>query len=487
MLGEGKMNKLVGFLKRHCVASVALVGVFVLLIMKLIIHLFKKIIVFVVGKANAMIYYLASQQFANELMEFSNITDCTWINAIISYLELCIIFVVIWIVFAVIMAILVTVVEKIMDLLKNLILGKSHERSLRYNTFQVWFLKMSADFNISIFWIKFNICGVRISGETDFSMVKKAKVFTMESIIYFIKNCMRFFFDYSILHLVFAIYVIYIYYFQLIQDYFIRFVEYFKTNVLSVSDAIDFFELISIIFLLGYIFLDVRHKATGYLEIRTERFKELFQMEEKLLNILRNINYALETNIDVIVDRKPYILQDGAKELTGKECYIYDGKIEYEDKKHWNNFRQDDTYFQLRNLIEMNEEFDSLSELNEEFKKSSLRYSNIYLIDHETMLTKLIHFYFPGRENFEYKKTQLFCKSSMEKWFERRFIKPIAHGAEKKYYTEEQANEVILDASYALDFELMHALELEVYLRRYEKKMIKRFKKINKFSRFNIN
>ena len=60
-------------------------------------------------------------------------------------------------------------------------------------------------------------------------------------------------------------------------------------------------------------------------------------MEEKLLNILRNINYALETNIDVIVDRKPYILQDGAKELTGKECYIYDGKIEYEDKKYWNS------------------------------------------------------------------------------------------------------------------------------------------------------
>ena len=481
------MNKLVGFLKRHCVVSVVLVGVFVLLIMKLIIHLFKKIIVFVVGKANAMIYYLASQQFANELMEFGNITDYTWMNAVISYLELCILFVVIWIVIAVIMAILVTAVEKILDLLKSLILGKSHERSLRYNTFQVWFLKMSADVNILIFWIKFNICGVRTSGETDFSMVKKAKVFTMESIICFMKNCLRFFFDCSILHLVFAVYVVYIHYFQLIQDYFISFVESFKTNVLSVSDAIDFFELISIIFLLGYIFLDVRHKATGYLEIRTERFKELFQMEEKLLNILRNINYALETNIEVIVDRKPYILQDGAKELTGKECHIYDGKIEYEDKKHWNNFRQDDTYFQLRNLIEMNEEFDSLSKLNEEFKKSTLSYSNIYLIDHETMLTKLIHFYFPGREDFEYKKMQLFCKSSMEEWFERRFIKSIIYEDGKKYYKEEQANKVILDASNALDFGLERAFELEVYLKRYEKKMIKRFKKINKFSRFNIN
>lgn len=195
----------------------------------------------------------------------------------------------------------------------------------------------------------------------------------------------------------------------------------------------------------------------------------------------------LETNIEVIADRKPYILQDGAKNLTGKDCYIYGGKIEYEDKKYWSSFNRDDTYFQLCNLIEMNEEFDSLSELNEEFKKSSLSYSNIYLIDHETMLTKLIHFYFPGRENFEYKKMQLFCKSSMEKWFERRFIKPIMYDDEKKYYTEEQANAVILDASNALDFELMQAFELEVYLRRYEKKMIKRFKKINKFSRFNVN
>jgi len=481
------MNKLVEFLKKHCVVSVTLVGVFAFLIMRLIKYLFKRIIVFVVGKAKTIIYYFASQQFANQLMEFSNITDYAWMNAVISYLELCILMVTIWIVIAMIMAILVIAVEKIGDLLRRLIWNKNHERSLQYNTFQVWFLKVSADVNILIFWIKFNICGVKSYGETDSSMVKKAKVFTMESIICFMKNCLSFFFDCSIVHLVLAVYVVYIYYFQLIQDYFSSFFIFFKTNAFSVSDAIDFFELISIIFLLGYIFLDVRHKANGYSEIRTERFKELFQMEEKLLNILRNINYELETNIDVIVDRKPYILQAGAKNLTGKDCCIYDGKIKYENKMNWNSSHQDDTYYQLRNLTEMNKEFDSLRELNKEFKKSALSYSNIYLIDHETMLTKLIHFYFPGQENFENKKMQLFCKSSMEKWFENFFIKPIIYGDEKKYYTEEKANKVIRDASDVIDFELMYAFELEVYLRQYEKKMIKRFKKINKFSRFNIN
>lgn len=476
------MNKFAGFLKKHCVILVALIGVLALLIIKFIIYLFKKIIAFVVGKANAIIYYFASQ-----LIEFSNITEYTWMNAVISYLEMCIIFFVIRIMIAVIMLILVTAVEKIWYLLKILILGKRHERSLQYSTFQVWFLKVSADINILIFGIKFNICGVRISGETDFSMVKKAKFFTMESIIYFVKNCLRFFFECSILHLLVAIYVIYIYCFQLIHDYFISLCEFLKTNILSVSDAIHLFEFTSIILLLGYIFLDVRHKATGYSEIRRERFKELFQMEERLLNILRNINCALETNIDVIVDRKPYILQEGAKNLTGEDCYIYNGKIEYEGKKYCNNCHQDNIYFQLRNLVEMNEEFDSLSELNKQFKKSSFSYSNMYLVDHETMLNKLIHFYFPGQENFEHKKMQLFCKSSMEKWFERSFIEPIIYGGKKRYYTEEQAYKVILDTSDVLDYELMHAFELEVHLRRYEKKMIKRFKKINRFSRFNIN
>lgn len=481
------MKKLVEFLKKHCVVSVALIGVLVLLIIKFIIYLFKKVIVFAVEKANAIIYYFVSQQFANQLMEFSNITEYKWMNAVISYLELCITFVAIWIMIAVIMGILVIAVEKIGNLLEKLVFGKDHERSLKYDTFQVWFLKVSADVNILISWIKFDICGVRTSGETDFSMVKKAKVFTMGSIIHFMKSCLSFFFCCSILHLVLAVYVVYIYYFPLIKDYFIRFCEFLKTNVFSVSDAIDFFELISIIFLLGYIFFDVRHKATGYSEIRRERFKKLFQMEENLLNILKNINYALETNIDVIVDRKSYILKAGAENLTGKDCYICNRKIEYEDRKYFNNFHQGDIYFQLQNLVEMNKEFDSLSKLNEQFKKSSLSYSNIYLIDHETMLTKLVHLYFPGQENFEYKKMQLFCKSSMETWFAMCFIRPIMDKDEKKYYTEEQANKEVLEVSKDLDYELMHAFELEVYLHRYEKMMIKRFKKINRFSRLDIN
>lgn len=444
-------------------------------------------IVVLIGNANATTCFSLFQQITFWVVKYSNITEYTWLNAIICYLEICIIFVGVRILVAIVMVILVTIVEQLLRQLENLVFGKKHEHSLQYNTFQVWFLKVNADINILIFWIRFNICGIRASGRTDFSKVKKAKIFTMESIIAFLRNMSKFFLGCSILHLLFAVYVIYIYYSNCVYDFFKSFNGFLITNKFSISDIVDLFELMSIILMLGYIFLDVRHKVNGYSDIRMERFKLLFEMEEKLLNVLKNIIYVLEVNIDIIVDRKQYILQDGAKNLTGKNCCIYGADISYEDKKYWDNCYYNNKYSQLQNLEEMSEEFDKFVEINKEFKKSSLSYSNIFLIDHKTMFTKIGRLYFPGQENYEYQKMKLFCKSSMKKWFEKCFIKPIIHdNDEKKYYTEDQANKVIIDASETLDYELMNAFELEVYLKMYEKKMIKRLKKINNFSRFNF-
>jgi len=76
----------------------------------------------------------------------------------------------------------------------------------------------------------------------------------------------------------------------------------------------------------------------------------------------------------------------------------------------------------------------------------------------------------------------------MRKWFENRFIKPTQYDKNKiTYYSESRVREEILDASFILDYELMRAFELELYFKKYERKIIKRFKKINKFSRFNLN
>ena len=144
------------------------------------------------------------------------------------------------------------------------------------------------------------------------------------------------------------IYVIYIFYADSIENFIKKWRMFLTSNTISISDAIDLFEFISILFIIGYIFIDVRHKSNGYAEIRVERFKELFEMEEKLLNILRKMNYSLKNNIEVIVERKSYILSSGAEILTGKKCYISGDTIRYDKKEYWRNWHSNDKYFQLK-------------------------------------------------------------------------------------------------------------------------------------------
>ncbi len=73
------------------------------------------------------------------------------------------------------MAIVIEGVDIFLKLLKILFFGRKHDQSLQYNIFQVWFLKVNADINIVIFWIKNNICGLGKFESTNFSIVKKAK------------------------------------------------------------------------------------------------------------------------------------------------------------------------------------------------------------------------------------------------------------------------------------------------------------------------
>lgn len=110
------------------------------------------------------------------------------------------------------------------------------------------------------------------------------------------------------------------------------------------------------------------------------------------------------------------------------------------------------------------------------------------MIDHQAMLTKVVRFWIPGIDDKEYKRMEFFCKSSMEEWYKNRFIKPVENaGGEVSHYSETQVKNRILDASAMLDYELTRAFVLELYLKKYEKKMTKRLKRINKFSRFNFN
>lgn len=82
-----------------------------------------------------------------------------------------------------------------------------------------------------------------------------------------------------------------------------------------------------------YILLDIRHKSRGYSELRQERFKDLVKLEEKLLLALDEMGYCLYKNMDLLSETKHIILQRAASELSGKECYIVEGKLQFGGKK----------------------------------------------------------------------------------------------------------------------------------------------------------
>lgn len=482
------MERIKKFREKHFLiaAVIALLGV--ILLLKLMLSICKVIFGFILRGIDYLIGNIVSGVILDKLIEGSEITSVKFINAVIFYFGICLFITITLLITTLIIIVLTELVDIGLNKLGYIILGKKHQKSLSYNRFQLWFIKCSADISFFLNWIRFDVFKIRYSHSANDTMLKQVRSLSIENIICVIKNLLRYFFCVTTIHLFIGVMTVFGYYRDVILGILENFRGVLIQNNITTSQFLDVFEILTIICLLGYILLDIRHKANGYSELRMERFKELIQMEEKLLYILGNISYSLDKNIEIITDRKQFILQNGASELCGKDCYIDKNNIKFEEKRDFCYEYSEDRFRPLSELEEMKEEFENLSDLEEEFKKSSLSYSNIYLIDHQAMLTRVVHFWIPGLEDKEYKKMKFFCQSSMRRWFENRFIKPTQYDENKKtYYSESRARESILDASVILDYELMRAFELELYLKKYERKMIKRFKKINKFSRFNLN
>ena len=277
------MSKMVKLFKEHCVLLLS-IG----LMVSGFIYLFYQMITVVIENVNQTTCFLLFKKITYGLIKYSNITEYKYIDVIICYFEIFLIYVVMRELVAIVFGIIVAIIEQVLKLLQRVLFGEKHEKSLQYSTFQVWFLKVEADVNEVIFWIKYKVCGITYSEDTELSMLKKAKLFTLETMVNFLKKIFKKIYGGLGMHILFAVYAICIYYLNWIQDIFKRFSGFLTTYTFSASNAIDLFELISIILIIGYIILDVRHKANGYLEIRMERFKELFQLEETFICFEKN-------------------------------------------------------------------------------------------------------------------------------------------------------------------------------------------------------
>ena len=131
--------------------------------------------------------------------------------------------------------------------------------------------------------------------------------------------------------------------------------------------------------------------------------------------------------------------------------------------------------------------FDELKEFSAEYKKSSLNFSNIYLIDCETMLTKVGAFWDIWGNNLNYKDVEFMGKNSMQTWYLNFFPQRVLKiDGEKRYYDKNETIRIVYEASAMLDYKLKRAFVLKLYLRKYERQMVKRLKKINRFSKIHM-
>lgn len=486
------MDKIKDFMKKHYIISLLGALFLALSILNIFVRIVKWFFALLGNGIKLLFKYLieivCTKEYWEQLINICNVTQLQVINAVLFYLALCLLLVIVLTIFTIMMLIIIRCLKGCINRIGGIILGREHQKSLEYQGITLWYIKCKADISYFLDWIRIDILRVRYSLEEDSTKIKWVRKLSLENIISMAKNVLKFFFSATILHLILGLISLYVFYKTDILYFYESLVDTILQGRITLSQFLEIFETLVGLCLLGYIIFDIRHKANGYYELRAERFKELVQMEEKLLNILSGIINSLEGNIDIIAERKCFILQNGASELSGKQCYINKTKIEFEDKNKFGFWYFDDRMRQLSNLNDMKEEFQKLSELEEEFKKSVLSRSNIYLIDHKTMLTRVVHFWIPGIDDKEYKRMEFFCKSSMEKWYKNKFIKPVERkNGEVRYYSEAQTIKEILDASAMLDYELVNAFELELYLKKYERKMTKRFKQINIFSRFNLN
>lgn len=429
--------------------------------------------------------------YVENVLKAINYVDNNFINVIIWYIILCLIVYTFIFTIKIVIYFVTSILEKMINKIGILVLGKNHEKSTKYKLTTLWFIKFNADVCYFLDWMRDSIFKtytvIGYSYAEQGTMLKKVRIISFSTLIKLIRNFCKSFFSVNLLHIFLLSVVICGFYYEklIILESYLR--KFILQSDIQINDIIDIFELLSIVCIVLFIVLDVRHKMNGYTALREERFREIIILEEKMLHILHGMSYYLGKNIEVICKQKERILLKGASNLCGKQCYLKRGELKiYDNKYMWNNTMCSNTelFYELNN---MNDIFKELADLETEFKESSLRYSNIYSVDYKTMLFQIIHVWWLGNEKEEYKRMEFFCKDSMDKWYNNWFVKPvIGNNNEISYYLLQDTQNKILEASAMLDYELQRAFELELYIEKYRRKMTKRMKKISRFSRLGI-
>ena len=370
----------------------------------------------------------------------------------------------------------------------HLIIRRDEKQYMKYNRTRLFAIKLVADTKFFYEWLNqyvFNTDMIVAFGVEN-SILDRVLQTSLERGVYITKRIFRYFFHFSVSRIVFFLFSSYVMYKEKIIGKLVSVINTIHLENIDIETLLDFGELVSLLCIGLYILLDMRHKANGYSELRQERFKDLVKLEEKLLLALGEMGYCLYKNISLLCEMKYMILHRAAVELSGMECHLIDGKIEYEDDK-----RATGNYSELfSGYDDLTSVFECISELDEDYKKSSLKGTNIYLTDYNAMIKDVYKFWKPAEDGGEYTKGHnkrvSLSKGTMEKWFNGCFVDRVHIGENVVYLSENETLHCIQEASNELDSMLEMAFEFDMYLKKYSEKIRKRLWKIHRLARLRL-
>lgn len=359
-------------------------------------------------------------------------------------------------------------------LLGEVFLGKKHEKSMEYKRSVLWYFKIRADV---FYYLRFlHIPNEFLIFFHEMSDMELIRVFSLHSIIRGICSCVRGLFRITVFHVFSFLMTFYLYFYtemKMIVE------EFFSVNEFGKTEISFFMSIATLMILSMFAAFDITIKADAYAEIRKEYCKNIIKSEEELLSIFINLKDKLNKNIDIMLMHKEDLLLCGAKELSGKNCYIENNKLIIPDESticFANRLAFCDE------LIDCKEDFDMLREQYKKIKGFGLQYYDLYKIDGEIFWQLSIDFNGIVRNESEYELLRCFSQERIKEWYQKWFNKDRCEYS----YSKDRLKEKICEASCVLDYLIIDALLMDLCLDNYIRLLRKKFLRINIFSRLKI-
>lgn len=189
------MNKIKSFMQKHYIISILItlsLAVFILNVFVWIVKWFFALL----GKGikllfKSLIEIVCTKEYWEQLIDMCNVTQIRLFNAVLFYLALCFLFVIALAILTIMMVLVIGCLEGCINRIDGIILGKKHQKSLKYQGITLWYIKCKADILYFLDWVRFDILKIRYSFGEDDTKIKWVRKLSLENIISMAKKCFK--------------------------------------------------------------------------------------------------------------------------------------------------------------------------------------------------------------------------------------------------------------------------------------------------------